>query len=101
MKTRLLGLVIILISAALTYFGWHQLMAEGRYSLKVAAFAPVGLVGGLFLLLFPNKAGKPETGKDKIIVLLVFGIGLIAGLANWYLMVPDSLADSPDGAQHL
>jgi hypothetical protein len=32
--------------------------------------------------------GKPTTTKQKIIVLLVFGIGLMAGLANWYLMDP-------------
>jgi hypothetical protein len=88
MKTRLFALLIVLISAGLTYLGWHQLTTEGRYPLKVAAFAPVGIVGGLFLLLFPSKVGKPETTKDKIIVLLVFGVGLIAGLVNWYLMDP-------------
>jgi len=88
MKTRLFALVIILVSAALTYLGWHQLMREGRYSLKIAAFAPVGIIGGLFLMVFPTKAGKPETTKDKIIVLVVFGIGLVAGLLNWYLMDP-------------
>jgi hypothetical protein len=40
------------------------------------------------MLVFPTKAGKPETTKDKILVLLVFGIGLLAGLLNWYLMDP-------------
>ena len=88
MKTRLFALAITLVCAGLAYYGWHQLTSEGRYSLKVAAFAPVGVVGGFFLLLFPARAGKPETTKDKIIVLLVFGSGLIAGLLNWYLMDP-------------
>ena len=88
MKIRLFALVLILICGGLTYYGWHQLASEGRYSLKVAAFAPVGIVGGFFMLLFPTKAGKPETTKDKIIVLVVFGIGLVAGLVNWYLMDP-------------
>ena len=88
MKTRLFALLLILICGGLTYYGWHQLQTEGRYSLKVAAFGPVGIVGGLFILLFPAKAGKPETTKDKIIVLVVFGIGLAAGLLNWYLMDP-------------
>ena len=92
MKTRLFALLLILVCAGLTYYGWHQLFTEGRYSLKVAAFAPVGIVGGLFLLLFPSKAGKPETTKDKIIVLVVFGVGLIAGLLNWYLMDPGFFA---------
>ena len=87
-KARLFALVLILVCAGLTWYGWQQLTTEGRYPLKVAAFAPVGIVGGLFLLFFPKKVGKPETTKDKVIVLLVFGVGLIAGLLNWYLMDP-------------
>jgi len=88
LKVRILALVIIVVFAGLIYFSWRQLKTEGKYSLKLAAFAPVGVVGGLFLLFFPGKAGKPETTTDKIIVLLVFGIGLLLGLGNWYLMDP-------------
>jgi hypothetical protein len=88
LKGRLLGLVIIIIFAGLMYYNWHQLHAEGRYSIKLAAFGPVGIVGGLFLLLFPGKGGKPETTKDKLIALSVFLIGVVAGLYNWYLMDP-------------
>jgi len=88
LKARILALVIIVVFAGLIYFSWRQLKTEGRYSLKLAAFAPVGVVGGLFLLFFPGKVGKPETTTDKIIVLLVFGIGLLLGLGNWYLMDP-------------
>ena len=88
LKARLLGLVLILLFAGLTYYNWQQLYGEGRYSLKMAAFGPVGVVGGLFLLLFPEKGGKPETTGDKLIVLLVFGVGVLAGLLNWYLMDP-------------
>jgi hypothetical protein len=88
LKARLLASVLIAVCAGLTYFGWHQLTTEGRYSLKLAAFAPVGIVGGLFLLIFPTKAGKPTTTGDKIMVLIVFAIGLVAGLCNWYLMDP-------------
>ena len=83
-----MAVVIILISGGLMYYNWQQLNSEGRYSMKLAAFGPVGVVGGLFLLLFPGKGGKPETAKDKVIALLVFGCGLIAGLYNWYLMDP-------------
>jgi hypothetical protein len=72
----------------LTYYNWHQLGEEGRYSSRLAAFGPVGVVGGLFLLLFPGKVGKPETTRDKVIVLLVLGLGLGVGLLNWYLMDP-------------
>ena len=88
LKARSLAVFIIILFAGLTYWGWYQLTTQGKYLLKVAAFGPVGIVGGLFLLVFPTKAGKPDTNADKIIVMVVFIIGLAAGLFNWYLMDP-------------
>jgi carbon starvation protein CstA len=88
LKARLIAIVIILIFAVLMYVNWHQLSTSGTYSVKLAAFTPVGLIGGFFLLLFPTRAGKPTTTADKLLVLGVFVIGLIAGLVNWYLMDP-------------
>ena len=88
LKARLLALAIIVVFAGLIYFNWHELNTEGRYSTKLAAFGPVGVVGGVFLLLFPAKGGRPETARDKVVALLVFGAGLAAGLYNWYLMDP-------------
>ncbi len=88
LKARILALVLILGSIGLIYLGWHQLLTEGRYSLKLAAFSPVIGVGGFFLLIFPSMAGKPTTAKEKIIVLAVLVIGMLAGLVNWYLMDP-------------
>jgi NhaP-type Na+/H+ or K+/H+ antiporter len=88
LKTRFLAVFLIILFAGMTYYNWYQLNTGGKYSLKLAAFGPVGVVGGLFLLLFPTKGGKPQTTGDKIIVMIVFGIGLVAGLINWYLMDP-------------
>lgn len=88
LKARILALVLIALSAGLIYVNWYQLWHEGRYSMKLAAFAPVIGIGGLFLLCFPSMVGKPNTAKEKIIVLIVFVIGLAAGLINWYLMDP-------------
>jgi hypothetical protein len=88
LKARLLAIMLIVVFGGLTYFTWHELLTTGRYSLKLAAFAPVGIVGGLFLLAFPTKAGRPQTTGDKIVAMIVFAIGLLAGLANWYLMDP-------------
>ena len=87
-KARILALVIILVFLGLTIYNWRQLLQEGRYSLKLAAFGPFGVIGGLFILIFPSMAGKPTTTKEKIIVLTVFAVGLVAGLINWYLMDP-------------
>ncbi|HEU5237418.1 MAG TPA: hypothetical protein VFU37_09775 [Pyrinomonadaceae bacterium] len=88
LKVRLFALVLILLFAGMVYYNWHQLQTAGKYSLKMAAFAPVGVVGGLFLMVFPSKVGKPQTTADKLIVLGVFVVGLGAGLLNWYLMDP-------------
>ena len=87
-KARLFAVVLILLSIVLIYINWRQLWTEGTYSLKLAAFGPVVGVGGLFLLLFPSRAGKPNTTAEKITVLVVLVIGLAAGLVNWYLMDP-------------
>ena len=87
-KQRIIALLLILFSAAMVYYGWYRLWEEGVYSLKMAAFSPLGVVGGLFLLVFPSLAGKPTTTKDKVIVFIVFAVGLLAGLINWFLMDP-------------
>jgi len=88
LKQRVIAVLLILFSAAMIYYGWYRLREEGLYSLKMAAFAPLGVVGGIFLLLFPSLGGKPTTAKQKVIVLFVFLVGLAAGLVNWYLMDP-------------
>jgi len=88
LKARLLGIVLILVSIGLIYYNWQQLWRDGSYSMKLAAFGPVVTVGGIFLLISPARAAKPNTTKEKITVLLVFVVGLLAGLVNWYLMDP-------------
>jgi len=87
-KARIFAVVLIVVSIGLIYYNWHQLIQEHQYSMKLAAFAPVCVIGGLYLLIFPAMAGKPTTARQKISVLLVFGLGLVAGLINWYLMDP-------------
>ena len=87
-KTRLLALALIIVSVGLIYYNWRQLWQEHEYSMKLAAFAPLCAIGGIYLLLFPAKGGKPETTKEKILALLVFAVGLGVGLVNWYLMDP-------------
>ena len=88
LKTRLLGLVLVIVFAGMIYYGWYQLREEGIYYIKMAAFAPLGVIGGIFLMLFPSMGGKPNTTKEKVVVLFVFVIGLVAGLINWFLMDP-------------
>jgi hypothetical protein len=91
LKARLFAVVLILGASALIYWNWHQLNTEGKYSLKLAAFAPLCVVGGLFLLFFPTRAGKPDTNvrqnyrPDRVRYWVVGGIGKLV------LMDPASL----------
>lgn len=87
-KQRIIAIVLVLFSAAMIWYGWYRLREEGVYSLKMATFAPLGVVGGMFLLLFPSFGGKPTTTKQKLVVFVVFAIGIVAGLVNWFLMDP-------------
>lgn len=88
LKVRLFAIALIIVCAGMIYYGWYQLRTEGAYYIKMATFAPLGVVGGIFLLLFPGMGGKPNTTKERVIVLVVFAIGILAGLVNWYLMDP-------------
>ena len=87
-KQRLLAVLLILGSIGMIYYGWYSLRTEGVYYLKMAAFSPLLGIGGLFLLLFPSMGGKPNTTKERVIVFAIFGIGIVAGLVNWFLMDP-------------
>ena len=88
LKMRIFALVLIVVSVGLIYVNWRQLLQDGSYSMKLAAFGPVVGIGGVYLLLFPSMGGKPTTVKEKIIAVIVLTIGLVAGLINWYLMDP-------------
>ncbi|MFN7928445.1 MAG: hypothetical protein U0Y68_10945 [Blastocatellia bacterium] len=87
-QIRLFALAVMLAAGGLTYYNWYRLEHEGRYSLKLAAFGPVCIIGGLFLLFFPTYIGKPETTREKVVVMTVFGLGLAIGLGNLFLMDP-------------
>lgn len=88
LKQRIIAILLIIFSAAMIWYGWYRLREEGVYSLKMATFAPLGVTGGVFLLLFPSFWGKPTTTKQKVIVFAVFAVGIVAGLVNWFLMDP-------------
>ena len=88
LKARLFAILLILLSLGLVYYNWRQLWQDGSYSMKLASFGPVVGIGGIFLLLFPARAGKPTTTLEKITVLLLFVFGMLVGLVNWYLMDP-------------
>src|SRR5215510_16564782 len=88
LKQRLFALLLIVACAGMIYYGSYLLRTEGVYYMKMATFAPVGVVGGIFLLLFPTMGGKPNSTKQKVIVFAVLAIGIVVGLMNLFLMNP-------------
>ncbi|MCY7346238.1 MAG: hypothetical protein LH614_08475 [Pyrinomonadaceae bacterium] len=88
LKQRIAGLFIALVSIGIFCLTWYELRRNGTVYLKAATFAPVGIVGGIFLVFFPQFYGKPETTAAKAVTLAVFVVGLLFGLGNLYLIDP-------------
>lgn len=88
-RQRVLAVVITLISTGILYWTWQDTLQNGGYYPKAATFAPVGIVAGIFLAFFPQFYGKPETTREKLIILSVFAVGLLLGLYNWHLIDPN------------
>src|SRR5574339_70180 len=85
---RLFGLAASLFAAGVIYYNWQELLSEGTYSFRIAGIGPLFVVYGLYIMVFPTKIGRPETGFDKFMVILLTLIGAAAGAYNWYLMDP-------------
>ena len=85
---RLFGLGASLFSAGLIYYNWQQLLREGTYSFRIAGIAPIFVLLGLYIMIFPTKIGRPETALDKFMAILLVVIGAAAGAYNWYMMDP-------------
>lgn len=88
LKQRITALFITLIFVTILYWTWHEALNGGSYYLKAAAFAPLGIIGGIFLMFFPQFYGKPETAREKVVAFAIFIVGMLAGLYNWYLIGP-------------
>lgn len=88
MKARLFGLATIAMAIAMQWYNLYELREKGQYHFKAAAFAPLLFIGGLYSVLFPSLAGKPETAKQKFLLILVFIVGLAAGAVDVYWMDP-------------
>jgi hypothetical protein len=88
LKIRLVAAALVVIGAGLVYVNWQDLLHAHKYSTKIAAFAPLCVVAGLFLIAFPGFSGKPNTTQEKLVGGTVFVAGLLVGLLNWYWMDP-------------
>jgi hypothetical protein len=86
LKIRLFALLLMAAGCGLVYYNWYQARHEGRYYLKQTVFSPLIVIGGLYLLIFPTRIGKPATTGEKVMAMSILGCGVAAGLVNWYLL---------------
>ena len=97
MKNRLLGLLVLLGSAAILYYNWHTLMTDGYYYPKMSGISPLGMEFGLLLLITPSSwqpelatRGTPAAARRPIFAVgLIFGalvFGIAVGIVNLHLM---------------
>ena len=91
LKQRITAIFITLASFGILGETWSEARHGGSYFLKAAAFAPVGIVVGIFLIFFPKYYGKPETKRETVVVMSVYFVGIVIGLVNWYLIDPSIL----------
>ena len=91
LKQRVTAIFITLASIVILWETWSETGRGGGYFLKAAAFAPVGIVVGIFLIFFPKYYGKPETTRERFVVAAVYCVGLAFGIFNWYLIDPSIL----------
>ena len=88
LKQRIIAIILALVSTFILYQTWIEARHGAGYSLKAATFTPLGIVAGIFLVLFPQFGGKPHTTSEKVIVLAVFAVGVVGGVFNRYLIDP-------------
>jgi hypothetical protein len=93
---RLVGFVMMGVSAGLTYWQWHMAWTEGYYYPKLATLGAAGTVIFLGVVLFPldvarqealHGHAKPQSFAEYPIAWKVwFFVSLAAGLGNWWAM---------------
>lgn len=87
-KQRISAIFIALASIVILYQTHYDALHNNGYYLKAAALSPLGIVAGVFLFIFPQFSGKPETAREKAVVLAVFFVGILLGLYNWHSIDP-------------
>ncbi len=88
-RARLVGLVAIAIGVGGWWYNWHLAATEGQFYIKLCILGPLGLAGGILMLVRPEWAGplrSDSTRAHKIALIAVLGFMFVASGIDMYLL---------------
>src|SRR6185436_10155468 len=88
-RARLFGLLMIAIGVGGWWYNWHLAATEGQFYIKLCLLGPLGLAGGMLMLLRPEWAGplrSDSTRAHKIALAAVVGFMFVASGIDMYLL---------------
>ena len=84
---RLFALLMIAVGVAGWWFNWHLAETKGEFYIKACLLGPLGIFGGLLMLLRPEWAG-PLRGNSsrahKVALFAVLGLMAVASGIDFY-----------------
>ncbi len=79
LRGRLFGVLMIIVGLAGWWCNWHLAKTEGHFYIKLCILGPLGLFGGLLVMVRPDWMGPLGKGATRAHKTAV--IGLIAVIA--------------------
>ena len=86
---RFIGLLMIAIGLGGWWYNWHLAATEGQFYIKLCLLGPLGLAGGILMLVRPEWAGplrSDSTRAHKIALSAVVGFMAVASGIDLYLL---------------
>ena len=88
-RLRIGGAVFILIGLVGWWYNWHTVMTEGYFNIKLTILGPLGLFGGLLMMVRPEFAGplRPDSPKaHKMSMFVLIGLMAVVAGIDFYLL---------------
>lgn len=86
---RMFGLLMMAVGAAAWWYNWHLAVTQGQFYIKSCILGPLGVFGGLLMLIRPDWAGpwrRESAPARKFAMIAVMGLAALASGADFYLL---------------
>jgi hypothetical protein len=103
LPARIFGCAMILVGIAGWWYNAHLAATTGQFSIKLCLLGPLGVFGGLVMLLRPDWAGpwrKDSTPAHKAALIAVISLVAITSGITFYLLKQPSRASARSSVIH-